>query len=128
MESESDSFEPDLETLKPFFGPETGINSPEKAYIFLLGVLFGKLLEVQGARGVNVSANALTWLKRLTLTSRDLPELYTKIREKLMIYGTEKSPKVRELITEIGRVGVRLGDPIQLSQTRPVIICSWVNP
>lgn len=118
MPMESRFFEPELETLKPYFGPESGINSPEKAYAFLLGLLYGKLLAVQGKRGVNVGANALTWLKRLTLTGSDLPELYNKIREKLLTYGTEKSQKVRDLVTEIGKVGVKLGDPINLSQTQ----------
>lgn len=111
-------YEPDLEALKPYFGPESGIDSLEKAYTFLLGALYGKLLEVQGARGVNVGANALTWLKRLTLTGRDLPELYIKIREKLLAYETEKSQKVRELIKEIGILGIKLGDPVELTQTQ----------
>ncbi|WP_449244105.1 TM1802 family CRISPR-associated protein [Desulfobacca acetoxidans] len=111
-------YDPETEALKPYFGPESGIDSLEKAYAFLLGVLYGKVIEVQGARGVNVGANALTWLKRLTLTGKDLPELYIKIREKLMAYETEKSQKVRELIKEIGELGIKLGDPIDLSQTQ----------
>lgn len=94
-----------------------GINSQEKAYAFLLGVLYGKVLQVQGARGVNVGTNALTWLKRLTLKGRDLPELYIKTREKLLAYETEKSEDVRELIKEIGRLGVQLGDNIELEET-----------
>jgi len=118
MEMEKEYFKPGMDELKPYFGPESGINTPEKAFAFLLGVLYGKLLQVQGARGVNVSANALSWLKRLTLQGKDLPELYTKIREKLLAYETEKSEKVRNLITEIGRLGVKLGDSIKLSETQ----------
>ncbi|MCK4668313.1 CRISPR-associated protein, partial [Candidatus Dependentiae bacterium] len=67
MKMEDNFFEPQMESLKPFFGQESGINSIEKAYAFLLGALYGKVLQVQGAKGVNVGANALTWLKRLTL-------------------------------------------------------------
>jgi CRISPR-associated protein Csh1 len=111
-------FEPTMEPLKRYFGPEPGIDTEAKAYAYLLGILYGKLLEVQGARGVNVGANALTWLKRLTLRGKDLPELYVKVRGKLLSYGTEKSEKVRELIQEIGRLGVKLGDPIDLDQTQ----------
>ncbi len=118
MEMSHNFFVPEMEALKPYFGPESGINSPEKAYTFLIGVLYGKLLEVQGARGINVGANALTWLKRLTLRGSDLPELYVKIREKLLAYETEKSRKVRELIQEIGKLGIRLGDSVELDQTR----------
>jgi len=114
---EENLYEPKMEKLKPYFGPESGIDSPQRAYAFLLGVLYGKVLQVQGARGVNVGANALTWLKRLTLKGRDLPELYIKIRGKLLAYETEKSSGVRELINEIGRLGVQLGDNIDLEET-----------
>jgi CRISPR-associated protein Csh1 len=116
IEMERNFYEPHLASLKPFFGPESGIDSPQKAYAFLLGVLYGKVLQVQGARRVNVSANALTWLKRLTLKGRDLPGLYIKIREKLLAYETERNEDVRELIKEIGMVGVQLGDTIELDE------------
>jgi CRISPR-associated protein Csh1 len=116
MKMEGNFYEPQMERLKPYFGLESGVNSPQKAYAFLLGVLYGKVLQVQGARGVNVGANALTWLKRLTLKGRDLPNLYIKTREKLLAYETEKSEDVRELITEIGNLGWRLGDNIELDE------------
>lgn len=113
---EENFYEPKMEELKPYFGPESGIDSPQKAFVFLLGVLYGKVLQVQGARGVNVGANALTWLKRLTLKGKDVPELYIKTREKLLAYETEKSEDVRKLIAEIGRLGVQLGDNIELDE------------
>lgn len=118
MQMEHSCFDPEMESLKPYFGPETGIDTDAKAYAYLLGILYGKLLEVQGARGVNVGANALTWLKRLTLRGKDLPELYVKIRGKLLSYESEKSRKVRQLIEEIGHLGVKLGDRIDLDQTQ----------
>jgi CRISPR-associated protein Csh1 len=116
LESSGATFKPGMGELAPYFGPESRIDSEEKAFAFLLGILYGRLMEVQGARGVNVSANALTWLKRLTLKGRDLPELYIKIRSKLLDYEAEKSAKVRELVTEIGNLGVRLGDRIVLDE------------
>jgi CRISPR-associated protein Csh1 len=116
MERSGATYKPGMEELMPYFGSESGIDSEEKAFAFMLGILYGKLMEVQGARGVNVSANALTWLKRLTLKGRDLPELYIKVRSKLLDYETEKSPKVRDLVTEIGNLGVRLGDRIVLDE------------
>jgi CRISPR-associated protein Csh1 len=57
---------------------------------------------------VNVGANALTWLRRLSLSGRDLPELYVKVREKLLTYGTESSEAVREILTELGELGTSL--------------------
>jgi CRISPR-associated protein Csh1 len=110
------TYKPGMDELAPYFGPESRIDSEEKAFAFMLGILYGKLMEVQGARGVNVSANALTWLKRLTLKGKDLPELYIKIRSKLLAYEAEKSAKVRELVAEIGNLGVRLGDQITLDE------------
>lgn len=111
-------YEPRTERLRGFFADgRTGIDSPQKAYAFLLGALFGKLMQVQAARGVNVGANALPWLKRFTLTGKDLPELYVKIREKLLTYGTESSPDVRDIIEELGHLGTLLGTDIDLNQT-----------
>jgi len=117
MNMEENLYYPEMKRLKPYFGPESGIDSSQKAFAFLLGVLYGKVLQVQGAKGVNVGANALTWLKRLTLKGKDLPELYIKTRQKLLAYETEKSPDVRELIHEIGLLGVQLGDDINLEET-----------
>ncbi len=113
-------YEPHNERLRGFFADpdgRTGIDSPEKAYAFLLGALFGKLIQVQASRGVNVGSNALTWLRRLTLSGRDLPELYVRVREKLLTYGTESSTNVREVIEELGYLGRTLGMDIDLSQT-----------
>src|SRR5262249_23720665 len=118
MPEKSPPYEPGVEWLKPYFGPESGLDSPAKAFAFLLGALYGKLLTVQGARGVNVGANALTWLRRLTLSGNDLPELYVKVRGKLLEYETERSAQVRELNEELGRLGVRLGEAIRLDETK----------
>ena len=96
-------FRPGSELIRPYFGLESGIDSPAKAFAFILGLLYGKLLSVQAARRLNVGANALTWLKRLTLEGRDLPELYTKVRGKMLTYGSE-SEEVRELNVELGEI------------------------
>jgi CRISPR-associated protein Csh1 len=111
-------YQPGAEVLKPYFGPESAIDSRAKAFAFILGALYGKLLQVQAARDVNVGANALTWLKRLTLAGTDLPELYVKVREKLMVYGTEGNATVRELVAELGELGTRLGTDIELDETQ----------
>jgi CRISPR-associated protein Csh1 len=53
----------------------------------------------------------------LTLSGRDLPELYVRVREKLLTYGTESSANVREVIEELGYLGRTLGMDIRLNQT-----------
>jgi CRISPR-associated protein Csh1 len=113
----NEKYQPECEALKPYFDPESAIDTPAKAFAFLLGVLYGQVMRAQGARGVNVGANALTWLKRLTLTGKDLPDLYCKIREKLLAYENEKSQAVRNLITEVGELGVKVGPVIDLNET-----------
>jgi CRISPR-associated protein Csh1 len=117
MRATQELYQPACDLLKPYFGAESAIRGPARAFAFILGSLYGKLLQVQAARGVNVSANALTWLKRLTLSGRDLPELYVKVREKLLAYDTEANPTVRELVGELGELGMRLGIDIQLDET-----------
>ena len=98
-------YKPHTVALQPYFTEETAIDSQSKAFAFILGVLYGKLMQVQAARKVNVSANALTWLKRLTLSGCDLPEFYIKVREKLLVYETESSTEVREISEELGKLG-----------------------
>ncbi len=116
-EPTNEIFEPTLPALKPYFVPGAGINNREKAFTFLLGILYGKVLQVQAARRVNVASNALTWLKRLNLDGRDLPELYNKVREKLLTYEVEASADVRALVQDLGRLGAGVGDRISLDNT-----------
>ena len=98
-------YQPQSAALKPYFTEETAIDCKPKAFAFILGVLYGKLMQVQAARGVNVGANALTWLKRLTLSGRDMPEFYIKVREKLLAYETDSNKEVREITEELGALG-----------------------
>lgn len=114
MKMDKTIYNPKFDTLKPYFSEESGIDSLEKAFAFTLGILFGRLITLQGGRGINVSANALTWLKRLTLKGSDLPELYVKTREKLLAYDAEGNENVRQVIKELGNIGLILGDQIEL--------------
>jgi len=111
------TYYPEMEHLEKYFSNDGGINTDEKAYAFILGILYGRVMQIQGAKGVNVGSNALTWLKRLTLTGKDLPELYIKIREKLLAYEAEGNKTVRAIIKEFGTLGNKLGDEIELKQT-----------
>jgi CRISPR-associated protein Csh1 len=111
------SFEPQTDTLKPFFAEGSGINSDAKAFAFVLGALFGKLIQVQSSKGVNVNSNALTWLKRLEISGKDLPELYTKIRGKFLAYNFKKNQSFLNLEKDLGYLGAKLGDEIELNKT-----------
>lgn len=124
MDMEKNFYEPRMEQLKPFFGQESGIDSNKKAFTFLLGVVFGRLLFAQSEAGVRLSA--LKWVKRFTISGKDLPELYKKIIAKVLEYqqyGDEKVVKLlgtknlHQIIEELSSIGKWLGDRIELSST-----------
>lgn len=79
-----------LDQLNKFLCNESnGLNTKEKEYAFLVGLLFGKLVSIQMAR--QVSSNALKWLKGLQLSQQDLMEIFVKTRSKLDDYSVPKS-------------------------------------
>lgn len=79
-----------LKPLNEFLSNESkGLNTKEKEYAFLVGLLFGKLVSIQMAK--QVSSNALKWLKGLQLSQQDLMEIFVKTRSKLDDYSVPKS-------------------------------------
>lgn len=79
-----------LKPLNAFLGTEAkGLDTKEKQYAFLVGLLFGKLVSIQLAR--RVSANALKWLRGLQLSPQDLMDVYVNTHKKLDDYSTPKS-------------------------------------
>lgn len=79
-----------LKPLNGFLSAEAkGLDTEEKQYAFLVGLLFGKLVSFQVARGV--STNALKWLRGLQLSPQDLTDICVKTRRKLDDYSTPKS-------------------------------------
>ena len=114
------SYVPQWDRLQPYVSPESGINTPDKAYAFVIGVLYGKLQAHMAMRGVNINANGLSLLKRFTLKSQDLPALYTRIHSKLIIYGALGNEHLRALLTEFTHLAVLLGDRIELTDVQTV--------
>jgi CRISPR-associated protein Csh1 len=114
-------YTPKTERLQPYFGPECGIDTDARAFAFLLGVLYGKLVTIQAKRGVNIGANTLTWLRRMTLSGADLPELFVKVLGKLTEYEAasrhKRSRPIAEVETELAEIGARLGTRIDLEPT-----------
>lgn len=101
-----------LKPLNDFLINEAkGINTKEKQFAFLVGLLFGKLISFQMAKGV--SANALKWLKGLQLNSQDLVEIFIKTKSKLDDYSTPKSAwsdEMRGLAEAIAALGADISD------------------
>jgi CRISPR-associated protein Csh1 len=110
----TERFAPRSDRFQKLLGPASGVDSDAKMFAFFVGALFGWLLILQGAKGVNVRSNALTWLRRGTLAGGDLPGLYVRIREKFQEYGAEAYPAVREAVVDTSALGARLGTAIPL--------------
>jgi len=85
-----------LKPLDTFLNEEAkGLDTEEKLYTFLVGLLFGKLVSMQQAKGI--STNALRWLKRLQLSPQDLMDIFLKTRSKLDDYSIPKSAWSEEM-------------------------------
>jgi CRISPR-associated protein Csh1 len=110
----AERYSPRSERLQKLLAPPSGLDTDAKMFAFFTGILFGRLLVVQGAKGVNVRSNALTWLRRATLTGKDLPGLYVRIREKFAEYEAEGWSVVREVVHDTSELGRRLGTEIPL--------------
>ena len=96
-----------LKPLNGFLNEEArGLETEEKQYAFLVGLLFGKLVRIQLAR--QVSANALRWLKGLQISPQDLMDIFVKTKSKLDDYSTPKtawSEEMRGVAEAIGALG-----------------------
>jgi len=96
-----------LKPLNDFLSNESkGLNTKEKEYAFLVGLLFGKLVSIQMAK--QVSSNALKWLKGLQLSQQDLMEIFVKTKSKLDDYSIPKSAwsdEMKGVAEAIGALG-----------------------
>ena len=114
-----------LKPLNDFLSEEaTGLDTKEKLFTFLVGLLFGKLVSIQLARGV--SANALKWLKGLQLSSQDLMDIFVNIRKKLDDYSTPKSAwsdEMKGVAEAIGSLGADI-EKMEISRKEiPYYLC-----
>ncbi len=96
-----------LGPLNDFLSNEArGLDTKEKEYAFLLGLLLGKLVSIQLAK--QISANALKWLNGLQISQNDLMEIFVKTSRKLDDYSAPKSAwsgEMRGVAEAIGALG-----------------------
>jgi CRISPR-associated protein Cas8b/Csh1 subtype I-B len=96
-----------LTPLNEFLSEESrGLNTKEKEYAFLVGLLLGKLVSIQMAK--QVSSNALKWLKGLQLSQQDLRDIFVKTKSKLDDYSVPKSAwsdEMKGVAQAIGALG-----------------------
>jgi len=114
-----------LKPLNDFLSKEAkGLNSKEKLYAFLVGLLFGKLVSIQLARGV--SANALKWLKGLQISSQDLMDIFINTRKKLDDYSTPNpawSDEMKGVAEAIGSLGADIEKMEMSGKEIPYYLC-----
>ena len=96
-----------LNRLNEFLSEEScGLNTKEKEFAFLVGLLLGKLVSIQMAK--QVSSNALKWLKGLQLSQQDLMDIFVKTKSKLDDYSVPKSAwsdEMKGVAEAIGALG-----------------------
>jgi len=114
-----------LKPLNGFLSTEAkGLDTEEKQYAFLVGLLFGKLISFQQRRGVATSG--LKWLKGLQLSPQDLMEIFVKTRGKLDDYSTPRSAwsdEMRGVAEAIGALGANIGDWSISRKEIPYYLC-----
>jgi CRISPR-associated protein Csh1 len=113
-------YEATQESLRPLLSQAEGLDSDEKRFTFLLGILYGHLIYVQARKAeVNVAANALSWMRGGRLRAAELHELYGKVTSKLLEYDAlevgryRKWRQIFELEAELAHLGKRLRVPIE---------------
>jgi len=114
-----------LKLLNGFLSTEAkGLDTEEKQYAFLVGLLFGKLISFQQRRGVATSG--LKWLKGLQLSPHDLMGIFVKTRGKLDDYSTPRSAwsdEMRGVAEAIGALGADIGDWSISRKEIPYYLC-----
>lgn len=115
-----------LEPLNKFLSEEAkGLDTVEKQYAFLVGLLFGKLIAFQMRKGV--SNNALRWLKGLEIGPRDLMEIFKKTHSKLDDYSFQRpawSEEMRGVAQAIGSLSCQIGSNWTISRREvPYYFC-----
>ncbi|MBA7558222.1 hypothetical protein ES705_51017 [subsurface metagenome] len=101
-----------LKPLNTFLKEEAkGLDTKEKLYTFLVGLLFGKLVSFQIKR--QVSINALRWLKGLQIGPQDLMDIFMNTRSKFDDYSTPKSAwseEMKGVAEAIGALGADISE------------------
>ncbi len=107
-------YEPNEESLRPLLAQAKGLDNNEKAFAFLLGVLYGHLIYVQADKAkVSVASNSLSWLRSGRVRASDLPGLYSKVTSKLLEYHSlgvaRKYRRLHEIEAEAAHLGTIVG-------------------
>ncbi len=122
------TYVPEWEKLRPYFSSDSAIDTDVKALAFLLGIYYGLLLRVQALRGVNVAANALTWVQKPSFSSKDLFQVFENSWGKIQQYlaagefnkkeNKNKKAPLENLFREIGKVGLKIKEKELVSFSR----------
>lgn len=79
----TDYYSPHTDALKPFFGEQSKIDSREKAFAFILGVLIGAILRCRSLHDKHSGSGIFPLSQLLTLTGDDLRALHDKVIREL---------------------------------------------
>lgn len=79
----ADYYWPHVKALKPFFSMQSRIDSREKAFAFILGVLIGALLHCRSHHDNHTQSELFPLSQLLSLSGNDLWKLHDKVKREL---------------------------------------------
>jgi len=107
---------PRSEALKPFFGLQSRIDSREKAFAFILGVLIGALLHCRSHHGSQNESQLFPLSQLLSITGEDLKPLYHKVTGELDDVPESIRAKVKGMVREARHLLASFSCQIELDE------------
>lgn len=111
----SEYYSPHSEALRPFFGMKSRIDSREKSFIFILGVLVGALLQCRLYHDNNDASHGLPISQLLTIYGDNLWTLYDKVMSELSDPGNA-CDKVEGVVVEARHLYASLSRQISMDE------------
>lgn len=113
----TDYYLPHAEALKPFFGIQSRIDSREKAFSFILGVLIGALLHCRSHHNINAESRIFPLSQLLSMTGDDLRGLHNKVMSELINSPRKTRDNVEAVAEEARHLYASLSCLIDLDES-----------
>jgi CRISPR-associated protein Csh1 len=113
---DTDYYSPRSEALKPFFGLQSRIDSREKAFAFILGVLIGALLHCRSHHDSKNESRLFPLSQLLSITGEDLKPLYYKVMGELDDVPENARAKVKGMWKEARHLLASFSCQIELDE------------
>lgn len=112
----TDYYSPHSDALKPFFGKQSKIDSREKAFAFILGVLIGAILHSRSHHGDHAEAGIFPLSQLLSMTGDDMRALHDKVIHELRHTPKNTRDKLEAVMEEARHLHASLSRSIDLDE------------